>query len=351
MQVAVIGKGIAGLLLGDQLLARGCAVTFFYREESTASAAALGVFVSKGLFLAQDPLFSHKLSAHLAFGSLISQLSERMGEKIPRFQGAQEFFDSPAAYRGLRQRIYRKQFTGALDVEVQRQSAGAGAFYYPQDYWVDAGFSLGVMESDLRRRGAVFIPREVVRVGSAKEGLWVQTAVGRDLFSEVVLAAGEGASALLRESGIAGFPVQRRPGCTARYQLEGPEEAPVFLLKKGRLSLVSHGGIFYMGPFDEEPSPEEEAVLFQYAQKCCPALLPFSLTGRVCSHGTRVRTPHGAPYVGPVSLSFGRRLWVSFGYDKSGFVLAHEAARHIVDRLCGQGGDDGQNRHLQVDWV
>ncbi len=329
MHVAIVGKGIAGLALGDQLVRRGVRVSFFYQSEFTASQAAIGVFSSKGLFLANDSFFAQKLAAQHDFGAWAQELQHNSEIKIPSQQGVQEFFDSPEAYRALRSRIYRNQFTGAFDVEV-RHWRGGNFFYYPQDYWIDAQTFLTVLEKSLQKKGASFLAEAVDSVTANT----VVTGAKTYSFSHVVLAAGVGTSALLRQSGLLSLPAQQRPGWTLRYRLDGAGENPSFLLKKGRTSLVAHDGFLSVGPFDRDPQPEEESALLAEAKMRCSALSSFSLVQRTCAHGIRVRTPHGAPYLGALAIKGGERVFVSFGYDKSGFLLARSSAQQLADVIC-----------------
>jgi len=335
MNVAIIGKGIIGLSLGRQLMDQGHSVSFFFASPAGASLAALGSFVSKGIFLGDVSLFSRKLEGQARFLSQAKALSAESGEPVPFFKGAEEFFQDEAEYRFLRKRIYRNQFTGAMDVETRKS-----AFYYPQDYWVDCQRFLEETEAHLRRIGACWIPEAVIGLEErGAGGLGVLTGTTTRSYSHVVLAAGGLSPAFLRQVGIDEGICSPRPGYTVLYRWDrASQEGPSFHIKRGRQTAVFYKNTLRMGPFIEAQA-EEEAELWRWVRERRLGFFLGEPAERRVFSGVRGRTPSGVPYLGRMELPKGENaLWVSFGYDKSGFSLALWASETLAHRMAHNEG-------------
>ena len=167
LQIAIIGRGIAGLTLAARLVDRGVKPIIFgsSRGPANASRCAQGVLANKGLIFAESPLFRAKLRSLRHTQSWLEELERSTGRTIPRaFSGVIEPYWSPEDFQEIATRVYRRTFTGcylthhlaALDRSspLFQEKKPLGVLRYPLNGWFDVPATLDALEDKCRRSGA-----------------------------------------------------------------------------------------------------------------------------------------------------------------------------------------------------
>ncbi len=340
----VVGRGIIGLSLAYELGKRGWRVFVVgpRAKPGTASRAAVGASSMKGKIHASKPLFAVKMYGHEGMPSWIREVEARSGRKIRYdFDGLFEPFSTAKEFDWIRERVFHKEFSGCLNVELIPQTefvakglplhltrpSWKGAFRFPKDGWVHPEDLLDALEAAHLNAGGIFLEQEVERVSpTGGPELAVETAAGTLTAKTVIVAAGIFSNEILRASGFETAVQRGLPGETLVGADTGPEAN--LALRVGKLNYVRSGTEVRIGstPFDGI-SGDLEAVSAE-------AFGP--LKNSVRKAGIRGRFRDRMPALGQI-LFPGRDVgpWVSLGYHKNGYQLAHLFAQKLVSLLDG----------------
>lgn len=338
----IVGRGIIGLSLAYELGKRGWRVFVVGPQDRPGSAtrAAVGASSMKGQTNANKPLFAVKMYGHEGLCRWIEEVQAAAGVPVRHaFSGLFEAFSSSTEFAWIRERVFHKQFTGCLNVELldrgQLIAKGlpadllrpewAGAFRYPGDGWVHPGDLLKALEAAHLELGGAFIESPVTKIFAGPGGeLAVETSEGTVMAETLVLAAGIFSNEILASSGISGLEQQGVPGET----LIGPEEGKEVALRAGKLNYVRAGGEFRCGstPFDGISGDLQSVSNATFGNR----------KSFVQRKGTRGRFRDRLPVIGKIPVPGATQgLWVSLGYYKNGIQLSHLFAQKLTAMIEG----------------
>ena len=351
LRVAVIGSGIAGLMAARELSAAGAEVVVIGSDSSagisSASVAATGVVCAKGLFLARSPLFGEvQKGGSYLLSHLIGEIAAEAGRPVPQLAGVFEPFLESQGRAQQKKRAFGRQFTGAFRYQLLSKPAWpfcaknrqcVEGFYYPQDGWFDPRALLAALRESLRRKDVLFLDDEFVDFSLIRpRNIEILTKRNRiERSDEVVFCCGNETKQVLRNLGVIfkSRSIVERPGAT--FSL--PSDVSPCAWKFGPKSLAATGSRIYVGGFDvngREQVLDEDNEFSRFLRKVYqhPEMRPLE--------GNRSMTKDRFPVIGEISVGEYRVL-CSFGFYKSGFALAHRAARVISEIAQGNPSSPG----------
>lgn len=345
--IAVIGRGIAGLSAAYRLSEAGFRLKIFGRREgvAVASRCAQGVLCNKGLFFANSPLFAAKINSLSHVRDLLPKLESESGRSIPhRFQGVEEPYWSAADFQATVTRVYRHRFWGCYGT-VNRSGPLAdsnaerpclGRLFYPRDGWFDVPALLNALESLLAARGTQFFDDHIESLRlHPNGGIEVQAGERRETFERVVLAAGAGLRDLYPQLGLPALKTFAIAGQTLRFHLGRRTEDHT--LVKGALSFAVNAGEAVLGSssFLEGTALEEDAR--ELTQQAFDAFgYPLRAEDAKSLSGVRLRFADRMPIVGFAPAPWGNRLYFLAGFYKNGVHLADICAEEMLRDWQGQ---------------
>ncbi len=338
----VVGRGIIGLSLAYELSKRGWRVVVVGPKALPGSATRVAVGVSsiKGKTRAKQPLLAAKMLGHYGIEAWIADVQERSGRQIRhRFGVLFEPFSSLKEFDWIRERVFHKEFTGCLNVELLsqdrfrekglpehlRKDSWQGAFRYPDDGFVHPDDLLDALEAALTKDGATFIEDSVHRLeGTNGETVLLHTERTTLEAQTVIVACGIFSNEILSASGLRGFEQRPVPGGTLVAQGEGPDCDVA--LRVGKVNYVRAGSEIRAGstPFDGIPGDLESVCRDAFGE----------LKKSVQKNGTRGRFRDRLPAIGQIFFP-GRQTgpWVSIGYYKNGIQLSHLFAQYLASLI------------------
>jgi glycine oxidase len=352
----VIGRGIVGLAVAFALMRSGRKVTVIGPRDRPGSAttAAVGLSSLKGLVLAKKPLFAAKMAAHEALPRWLREVEAAAGVPIVHSTaGVFEPFADLKAFDGIRERVFHREFTGCLRVNVVPREGlqtaipllarSRGAFHYVRDLWLEPVSCLAALELALRRNGAVFLDPPVDRLRPTGDGRGVMvegsglSLKGRD----VVVAAGVFSDGILMGSGLSLPPQELVEGETARAEMGSATGLMGFsaLMRSGKTNMVIHQGRAWAGSTDRakvslDTCQLDAVAVALLAEKLADATAFSAFLPPVW--GVRGRYRDRAPAIGPLFFpGCGRPVWVALGFYKSGIQLAHLFAQKLAMHIAG----------------
>ncbi len=356
-EIAIIGEGIAGLLLAFKLSSNG--ITPFViskkNERLSASLVAQGLLGSKGIISANTELFYEKLRGQYLTEDLFFDLCRRHQE-VPKYKrGCLETFSSVEEYRYLKKRIYHHKLTGLNGVtllskkELARHSNFLeflelkhvkGAFYYPWDFWLEPSQFLYLLKKHLKAKGVKFLESKLLGIAQPSNSvIQVKLEDKRLTFDEVVLACGDETPSLLGEWSK-DFDFLFTSGVNVSGELNESFDA---VLKKGTKSFIAYGDKFKAGAVDFHGKLENGQInkakekLFLELKK----LFGFDLNQHAKSFkfhsATRLRTKDRIPIAKAVDMGRTKKLWLLTAFYKSGYHLSHKGCEDLSRLLMKSG--------------
>jgi glycine/D-amino acid oxidase-like deaminating enzyme len=356
LNIAIIGRGIAGLTLAARLVDRGVKPVIYgsSHDPENASRCAQGVLANKGLIFAESPLFRAKLRSLRQTQIWLDDLERSTGRTIPRaFSGVFEPYWSAVDFQEIATRVSRRNFTGcyltrnlaAWDRSYPPFQAKRplGVFRYPLDGWFDVQATLDALEDKCQRKGAHFRESKVLRLQT--QGLGLEIICANELpqsFDRVIVAGGSRSLALLETSGLMIPKHFLIGGQTLEVPVEA--EAPAIVTQvRGIASATWVGRKVIIG----SSSWKGSSITTEELEKDRAALLQttfdrmgWSLFLRAKESrsrlGTRLRFGDRMPAIGPWPLDPWRStLWLSTGYYKNGLQLADVCAVDLIAMMEG----------------
>lgn len=348
--VVVIGAGVVGLAVGEELARRGLAVELFERQPEVAqeaSGAAAGILDPQGSD-GPGPMLELLRTGFPLVAEMIRRLESASGLDLAyRACGMMEiaFTDEDAAEldRECRwqeeaglvvERISRRQVTEA---EPAVSSRVQGGVWWPH-----------VAQVDVRQMGAAWrrlFEKEGghLRAGVAVEKFLVQgdrvagvqTRQGRVEGDWVVNCAGPWAA--LDSTLPWDIPSVPCRGQIIQFSVKQPvlrrvvRSARAYLVQRSPSQLLAGTTVEYVG-FDKSVTPKGQQAIREGACEICPGLSSLSVSSAWA--GLRPDTPDHLPILGSTPL---RGLLVASGHFRNGILLAPLTARIIAD-LITRGG-------------
>lgn len=358
MNIAILGRGIAGLNLAFRLVEKGFNITIFGQKDQgiRASSAAQGLICNKGLLKGFHPLFKAKLNSLEFIKRRLDYIEKKTQSRIRRnFSGVYEVYDSPAHYQRIVKRVYKGQFTGPFNVknlpidnELLRYFPGAiGTLFYAKDGWYSAIDLMNALESYLRLEcGVKFFNEEVTAINPDSSGrprLYSEHHGRQISFDRLVLAAGAGTPALLNKLDVALTDFFYHPGQCLRIPL------PIisgFSFVNQTLSLIGDSSLTVGSTTDKVEKPFQGYNLEAGRVKLFEALrADFRLSKDILSScravkyedlwGTRLRLKNRQPVFGSLRTIEARlgNVFILTGFYKNGLHLADMFSEWLVDEI------------------
>ncbi len=175
-EIVVLGRGIAGLSIAFHLLKLNKKIYLYGKKDNRASSCAAGISSLKGKFLSKDQLFSLKVMGHFFLRNFILEINEELKKfaREPIFlkNGVSEFAKKGEGYLFLKNRVLGgSHWRGADNVYVKPKLSLEDnvELFFPNDFFFDADLLLTSLEFLCKKKGAVFLDKEIpVSTDSAK---------------------------------------------------------------------------------------------------------------------------------------------------------------------------------------
>ncbi len=366
--VAIIGRGIAGLSLARELLHQTSkSVTLIGPEKAligSGTAVAQGISTTRGLVLAKDDIFAAKLSGHRHLLSWLKSVSRESGLEISfHGGGVGEVATTLESFREGIDRAYHRRFQGVFGpVPGHFSSPGHQAYgvLHQGDFWFDPEEAMKALEAASLKAGTRFntVSKIVSSVGLlGSDRVQIITDDGESVTaSEVVFAAGASTPTLLEGSGeLHGAGWRQVEGETFVSSTEvaapspfilplfSPEcggshpDHPVSSFVRGAFSLSRRkngslivGSTTYKKGSNSKKNPVESMSYEVSLMAGNAASAPLTWTPR---WGVRLRASDRAPVCGAVPGSL-KRLWVFSGFYKNGLQLAPFLAQSLAQAIA-----------------
>lgn len=336
--IAIIGRGLAGLTLAFRMVKAGYRPTIFgaARGPSNASRCAQGIVCNKGLIFAESPLFRAKLQTLKKLEDWLTDVEKTSGLCIPRtWIGVDEPYWSPEDFQKTIQRVYRGNFWGCYrprNLPALKWLSGfqtpAGYIHYPDDAWFDVDATMNALEKACEKQGATFIEETITDLHPLLQR-----------FDHTVVAAGAMSMQLLQSLSLE---------CPKSFQVAGQSltwkhspQSEARILVKGTLSLAVLSDRRILGSSSWKPEPlVEPDIAADRAQLLVQGAAVFGFSSPdpqdVQSHwGTRLRFTDRMPALGLWPELEGK-LSVLTGFYKNGLQLADLCAEQLLRELQGE---------------
>lgn len=342
--VAVLGRGIAGLTCAVACARRGLAVALVGGEQragaaSSASAGVLGPSIGRGP--KAGPVARFLFAARDRYPALLADLQERTGLAVPTISGALEVAFNQMHLDELTTRARRMDATTTLDAaDIAALEPGlapvAGGVLHERDGAVDVESLLAALSATVtaeRRIGLV--PTDAIALDATRaDGVGLTLTDGSRLAAgRVVIANGAWAAAL--------------DGMPRRLPVR-PLKGEIAIARGGTLRRVVFGSGGYVVPrgedllvgatsedagFDATVTDEALAALDGIARALLEGWPSERPTFAARYAGLRPVTPDLLPILGtdPVAPS----LLYACGYSRNGILLAPLAAECIAALAAG----------------
>ncbi|MBP9707858.1 MAG: FAD-binding oxidoreductase [Oligoflexales bacterium] len=349
-KIAIIGSGIVGLNTAYHLLKKGYKTDIFSVDKrqvdyQPTSNAAIVVSIIKGLNVARSAFFQEKIDGHFE----LAQLAEELKLKI-NF-GAQEYFFSNDDEARIKKRVFKKEFYGALNMELKYGPNEAtiyraptfGSFIYHDDYFVDSQILLQKLKDSCISLGADFCEDKIENIDIYKQKelkFKLKTRNNSYGFNRVVVAAGEYTEGLLKEFNY-DLPVSQKVAGHTLVFKGSEKQAPELIVDGKKTCVVSEGKIYYGSTsFSLTQDEKTNSLLiyesaeslksefyekFRFSENKNPLL--------ETRYGVRVKVRGNEPVIKCIYAENEARLILAYGFYKNGFQLAASSARKIEKML------------------
>lgn len=353
--VAVIGAGVVGLSVAEELLSRGLTVTVFDRQRAGREASWAGA----GILPPGSRYSAHPAIEQLAL--LSDALNERLSERVREFTGLDDgfwrcgalyFADDDRQHQELSAMFDRWRAAGipvnAIDQaeladlapyasnELKQLAANGRAHHAPTESQARNPRRLRALVALCQSWGGRLVEHsEVVELEESPEQVALRLANGeRCVAGRVVIANGAWAARFLPQRDGAGWV---RPVRGQMLLLRRPESIEP-------LGMNVHVGHHYLAPRTDGrvlagATVEEAAFDKSTTAEGCGRLLQFvnqtGLGGMRLEQawaGLRPATPDELPLIGPAS----ERTYVAAGHFRAGLQFASATAMLIREQMLGQ---------------
>ncbi|MBC7531633.1 MAG: FAD-binding oxidoreductase [Oligoflexus sp.] len=348
-QIAVLGRGIAGLCAAYHLVKAGFHPTVFGKKSGpeTASRAAQGVLCNKGLIFFDSPLFKAKVESLATMQVFLTELEKVSGHPIPRFfRGVSEPFWTAEDFQATVSRVYRHKFWGCHQSEARGPWLSLpgslylplGELFYPNDGWFDPSAVLDALEAYLDAQGIGLLDEKVLEFGDGDQGkVKLKTDQQELSFDTVIVATGAGTEELWKQLGLADQRMFLIGGQTLRIKRSQAIETKI--LVKGNQSVALLPELTILGStswkgFVSESLEADAAELLAKTE----ASFGLHLAGETESRtGVRLRFKDRMPLVGWVSSGpYAKKVYLLTGFYKNGMHLAETCAQEMILDIVGR---------------
>lgn len=353
MKVGIIGAGIIGLSIADELLRKGEDVTLFDPglPGGEASGAAAGMLAPQLEAKGAGPFLSLCVRSRELYPEWQARLAQESGlDPHYRRCGAlkvamtsQETLELDALVKWQRQVGLSARMLPQLEARHREPSLNPdirATAYFPDEAQVDSRRLVEALARVVERRGGRRITEAVEAIEESQgRAEAVRTRSGRHAFDELVLCAGAWSGLLSGATGLNERSVYPVRGQLAAFTVPS---LPLTHLVVGSAGYVvpKPGGRFIAGTTSEHVgyhkavTPEGIGHIRKAATTLCPAF--ETLQPEETWSGLRPGSSDGAPILGPSPL---KKLWLATGHFRNGILLAPLTALLLAKCVRGKGFD------------
>jgi glycine oxidase len=348
VNVIVIGAGIIGAAVAEELASRGARVTVVDMRSPGrgATQASAGMLVPYHEGQDNPALLSLCTQSFGLYDDFISRVRERSGIPIEYSRGGTlevAATDTEAERLGRMRAWLGEQRVESdwLDANALRRlepsvtERATGGLFIPNQGFVGATALTKALVHSARLHGATFeSPVEAVRVDPSREGIEVRTDTRRLMADAVVMAAGTW-SGRVKIAGQPALPV--RPVRGQLLELTWANGSlPKYPVWGSRVYTVPwQPGTLLVGAtmedvgFDEQSTAAGVQELLDGVTELLPAARQSALAAvRV---GLRPKTDDGLPLIGPIPSE--PRISLATGHFRNGILLAPLTAKIVADAI------------------
>ncbi len=346
MKAVVIGGGLIGLAVGEELVRRGVEVDLIERGEflgQESSSAAAGILTPQGEAEKPGAFFELAKTSYGLFPELMARLKALTpldtGYAVPGLL-AVAFSEEEAAIwnqkaewqkaQGIACESLTEQKVRALEPRLGKSISG---ILWPQAAVVDpAALVQGCAKLFEAQGGRIHCSTVVTGVlAQARQVYGVSTSHGRFEGDAIINCAGAWAG-FERHFPIS-VPCKPARGQLLQYETDSPWISRIIYSSNGYLvprsahRLIAGSTVEYVG-FDKQVTESSTQSIHERAVRLVPDIAHLSMEAAWA--GLRPDTPDHLPILGETDW---QGLWMATGHFRSGILLAPVTARLIGDAL------------------
>lgn len=341
----IIGGGIIGLSIADELARQGVSVQVLDRRRSqrTASWAAAGILPPPIRRAKHDAMEQLRALSHELYPEWCARLSAESGLSVDYDPcGGVYLGRQPGETAALRASVSQWQADGVSMEELEPASIATFepalaqvesiqcVYYLPDEALVRPPRLINALRACLESRGVTVADDvEVTRWEPTEQVHKVHTTSGVIEADQVCVTAGPWSHGVFQEFGL-DLPVEPMRGQMLMWKFERPlirhvvNEGPRYLLSRADGCLLAGSTVEEVG-FDDSTTDEGIEELTEFASSLIPSLRETPPTATWA--GLRPKSRDGFPLVGHVPQY--RKLLVATGHYRSGIHLAPATARLV----------------------
>jgi glycine oxidase len=350
VRVLVLGAGIIGVSIAEQLASRGAEVSVIDmrspgRGATQASAGMLAPFLEAD---PGSPLLALGTRSLAMFDPWVARAGEASGKSIEYARtGTLEVAFDEAESKRLREALEWLTSIGVgaewLDATTLRQQepavadAALGALRVAAHGLVGVASLLGALVESARLAGATFMsPVEVLSVEPRTDVVHVHGGAHRDAADAVVIATGSW-SRRVRVAGVSALPLRPVRGQLLHLRWTSGVRPSRVIWGPACYVVPWSDGSLLVGATVEDAGFDETSTVagVESLARAATALLPAAASASIeaIRVGLRPATPDGLPIIGPMARA--PRVVVATGHYRNGILLAPLTAdlvvRHLLD--------------------
>ncbi len=349
MQVGIVGSGIIGLSIADELLRHGNAVTLFDPAPagSEASQAAAGMLAPQLEATAPGPLLQLCLHSRELYAQWQARLSQASGLSLDyRQNGALKLAFTATELKALETEVAWQQTQSlrarllspaeTLAREPALNPSLLGAAYFPDEAQIDSARVVQALAQVVEKMGGRWVREAVEHLDETSGRITgVRTPSGQHRFDAVVLCAGSWSGLINGRTGLnenSVFPVR---GQLAALSCSQVSLSHVIVGAQGYL--VTRPNRFIAGTttervgYQKAVTPEGLRHMLAVATTLCPALQTAKV--ELTWSGLRPAASDPGPILGRSPLP---GLFLATAHFRNGILLAPLTARLLRECLREQ---------------
>jgi glycine oxidase len=338
MNVVVVGAGVIGAAIAEELAARGIRVTVLDMRAPGrgASQASAGMLVPYIEAHGESPLRRLGARSFAMYDAFVARVAERSGEPVEhRRAGTLQVALDPndagrlqAAHASLDAAGIPNEWldsSGVRSLEPAVAAEAAGGLHIPGHGYVNVPALVRALVQSARFSGATFVsPVEAVDVEPRAGEVHVRSGDRRDTADAVVVAAGSW-SGRVRVKGAAPLPVRPVRGQLLHLRWPpGAERLTRVVWGPGCYVVPWSDGSVLVGATAEDVGFDEHSTVAAVRDLtgAAGALLPVTWRAAVeaIRVGLRPITPDELPLIGPIAGAPG--VFAATGHYRNGILLA-----------------------------
>jgi glycine/D-amino acid oxidase-like deaminating enzyme len=338
--IAIIGRGLAGLTLAFRMVQAGLRPTIFGKSHGpdNASRCAQGIVCNKGLIFAESPLFRAKLQTLRNLEEWLGTVEKASGLMIPRsWNGVDEPYWTAEDFHKTVSRVYRGNFWGCYRPQNRPADSWLSGFrkpegylHYPDDAWFDVDATMNALEKACSLQGAQFAEETITDLKPLLA-----------CFDHTVVAAGAMSMDLLKSLQLEVPRSFQIAGQSLVWKDSGASDPRI--LVKGTLSLAALPDRRILGSSSwkpepgMEPDPEADRTQLLTQGAASFGFTPPDPKDVEAKQGTRLRFTDRMPALGLwPEASLHKKLSILTGFYKNGLQLADLCAVQLLREIQGE---------------